>query len=206
MTVSVDIQRTRNTVNRIKEGVWSTSWNEVVIDNESASTYSSQAAQDRKERKEMYQKIMVPLDGSELAETVLPHVDAFIKGFHVKDVILARVVEPARRSYGGEAVLYPENLEEWEASRKSSAKEYLDQIAERFKHAETAVRCEVLFGSATESLVDYAEKGGIDLFIIATHGRSGVTRWVMGSVADKLLRSASVPVLMIRAPGAKGEI
>lgn len=154
----------------------------------------------------MYKKIMVPLDGSELAETVLPHVEAFIEGFNVTDVILVRVVEPARVPYSVDGAVYSEDLVKLDASRKSSAKDYLDQIAGRFKHEGTAVRSEVIVGRTTESLVDYAEQNGVDLIIIATHGRSGVTRWVMGSVADKLLRSASVPVLMIRVPGSKGAI
>jgi nucleotide-binding universal stress UspA family protein len=155
----------------------------------------------------MYKKIMVPLDGSELAESVLPHVEALIEGFNIREVILARVVEPSRHPYGGEGdIIDPKDLAKWEASRKSSAKDYLEQIARRFKREGTAVRSEVIVGRATESLADYAERSGIDLLIIATHGRSGVTRWVMGSVADKLLRSASVPVLMIRAPGTEGGI
>ena len=152
----------------------------------------------------MYKKIMVPLDGSELAETVLPHVEALIKGFNIRDVILTRVVEPRRVPHSGDGALYFEDLAKWDASRESLAKDYLEQIARQLKHEGTAVHSEVIVGRAPESLVDYAEQSGIDLFIIATHGRSGVTRWVMGSVADKLLRSASVPVLMIRVSGTKG--
>ena len=60
-----------------------------------------------------------------------------------------------------------------------------------------------MVGSVADSLVDYSTDNEIDLIIIATHGRSGVTRWVMGSVADKILRSSRIPVLMIRAPGAE---
>ena len=59
----------------------------------------------------MYKKIMVPLDGSELAESVLPHVEAFIKGFHIKVVILTRVVEPSRYSRSGEDAFNPEDIE-----------------------------------------------------------------------------------------------
>jgi nucleotide-binding universal stress UspA family protein len=154
----------------------------------------------------MYKKIMVPLDGSELAESVLPHVKALIKAFNIKVVILARVVEPTRYSRSGEDAFNPEDMQKWDASRKSSARDYLEKIAKRFKHEGTTVHCEVFVGKVTENLIDYAEQNGIDLIIMATHGRSGVSRWVLGSVADKLLRSASVPVLMIRAHGAKGEI
>jgi len=153
----------------------------------------------------MYQKIMVPLDGSELAESVLPHVDAFMEAFDVSRVILVRVVEPARQPSTGDFAPSPELIEQWEGARKSAARDYLDEIAERLKHEGASVYSEVIVGRATESLVDYAERSGVDLFIIATHGRSGITRWVLGSVAEKLLRSASIPVLMVRASGTKTE-
>lgn len=153
----------------------------------------------------MYKKIMVPLDGSELAECVLPHVEAFIKGFNTSDVILVRVVEP-ETSYHGEYVITPETLAKRESERKSSAKDYLDKIVNRLKHEGTALHAEVIVGRVTESLANYAVENDIDLILIATHGHSGVTRWVRGSVADKILRSADVPVLMVRAPGTKGGI
>ena len=56
-------------------------------------------------------------------------------------------------------------------------------------------------GKAAESLTEYTEKNGVDLIIMATHGRSGVSRWVWGSIADKVMRSSCVPVLLIRARG-----
>jgi len=152
----------------------------------------------------MYKKIMVPLDGSELAECVLPHVEAFIKGFNISDLILVRVVEPETLPYRIEGGVDPQIIAEKEATRKSAAKNYLEGIVKRFSREGTAVHSEVIIGRVTESLADHAEENDVDVFIIATHGRSGVTRWVMGSVADKLLRSARVPVLMVRAPGAKG--
>ena len=76
----------------------------------------------------------------------------------------------------------------------------------RLKHEGVALHPEVIVGRVTESLADYAVKNDVELIIIATHGYSGITRWVRGSVADKILRSANMPVLMIRAPGTKGGI
>jgi nucleotide-binding universal stress UspA family protein len=153
----------------------------------------------------MYKKIMVPLDGSELAECVLPHVEAFIKGFNTSDVILLRVVEPERYYYG-EFAIPSEMLAKRESETKSVAKDYLDKIVKRLKHEGAALHAEVIVGRVTESLANYAVENDIDLILIATHGHSGVTRWVRGSVADKILRSAEVPVLMVRAPGTKGGI
>lgn len=153
----------------------------------------------------MYTKIMVPLDGSELAECVIPHVEAFIKGFNTSDVILVRVVEP-EQNYHGEYAIGTEMLEKRESETKSLAKNYLDKVVSRLKYEGTAFHPEVIVGRVTEKLADYAMKNDIDLIIIATHGYSGITRWVRGSVADKILRSANVPVLMVRAPGTKGGI
>jgi nucleotide-binding universal stress UspA family protein len=151
----------------------------------------------------MYEKIMVPLDGSELAECVFPHVKAFIERCRVSDVVFVRVVEPTVILGHGDYPISPEVLEEMESAQKSAAKEYLGQVVDRFQHEGLALHSEVLFGRAADSLADYTEKNDVDLIVIATHGRSGVTRWVRGSVADKVLRFSNVPVLMVRAPGTK---
>ena len=154
----------------------------------------------------MYEKIMVPLDGSELAECVLPHVEGLIKGCHVSNVVFVRVVEPPERFYHGDVPISPEIYKETESARKSKAKDYLDQIKNRLKYEGAELQSEVLIGRVADSLADYTEKNDIDLILIATHGRSGVSRWVRGSIADKILRSSSVPVLMVRAPGTIGGI
>ncbi len=155
----------------------------------------------------MYRKIMVPLDGSELAECVLPHVEAFVTECGAREVFLVRVAEfePAG-SYRGGIPVAPEMLAKIEAARKTAAEEYLARIRDRLGAQKAAYHVVVMVGRVAESLVEHAEKTGIDLILIATHGRSGVTRWVRGSVADKILRSAGIPVLMIRAPGTKGGI
>ena len=75
-----------------------------------------------------------------------------------------------------------------------------------FGHEGVELHSEVLVGSVAESLSDFTEKNGFDLILIATHGRSGISRWVRGSVADKILQSSNIPVLMVRAPGTRGGI
>ena len=60
-------------------------------------------------------------------------------------------------------------------------------------------------GSVADKLIDYAEANEVDMILMATHGRSGVSRWVRGSIADRILRASRVPVLMVRAPGTMGE-
>ena len=153
----------------------------------------------------MYKRIMVPLDGSELAECVLPDVEAFIKGFNTDDIFFVRVIKP-EKSYRGEYPIDIDILKKREMEATSIAKDYLDKTVDQITHNTTTLHTEVLVGSVTESLVKFTLEKDINLIIIATHGYSGVTRWVRGSVADKVLRSAHVPVLMVRAPGTKGEI
>lgn len=154
----------------------------------------------------MYEKILVPLDGSELAECVFPHVEAFVKGCNVRRIVFVTVVEPTLPSFHGEFPVSMEEVEERDAARESSAKDYLKQVVSRLQYEGAEMHAKVIVGRVAESLVDFVEANGVDLILIATHGRSGVTRWVRGSVADKILHSANVPVMMVRAPGTKAGI
>ena len=149
----------------------------------------------------MYQKIMVPLDGSKLAECVFPHLSALAGGGEVNTIVLIRVVEPFYQPTFPEFVMSPDDIDTVNAEMKASAEDYLSQVMKNVKFSGAKVRTEILTGRAAEVLADYATQNGIDLILIATHGRSGVSRWVWGSVADRILRSACVPVLMVRAPG-----
>ena len=153
----------------------------------------------------MYQKIMVPLDGSELAECVLPHVEAFISQCQIQTIVFVRVLEAITPAVAGEYAINVEDLENREANRKASAEEYLKEIMKRMEPGETRLEKEVLIGRPADKLADYADNNHVDLILMATHGRSGVSRWVRGSVADRILRSASVPVLMVRAQRVTGK-
>ena len=149
----------------------------------------------------MYQRILVPLDGSPLAECVFPHLETLATGCQVKEVVLAQVVEPFRPIASGEYVLDPEEVLRIEEVAKVAAQAYLKEAAAKIKLNGTGVKTEMIVGRPAESLADYATRNKVNLIIIATHGRSGISRWVWGSAADRILRSACVPVLMIRAPG-----
>ena len=149
----------------------------------------------------MYQKILVALDGSDLAECVLPHVEAIAKGCDPKSVTFVRVTEPVQVPRGEEYNFTAEDWRRIESENRTTAENYLNQILDRVKYDGVSVKSEVIVGKAAETIADYATKNDVDLIIVATHGRSGVSRWVIGSVADRVLRSACVPVLMVRAPG-----
>jgi nucleotide-binding universal stress UspA family protein len=150
----------------------------------------------------MYKKILVPLDGSELAECVLPHVEVITGSGGVKNVTFLRVVKPFYPvgDYMGD---YISAVDVVSINKEAveDAESYLKQITEKVKYPGVKVGWEVVRGNEAESIIEYAKENEIDLIIIATHGRSGVSRWVMGSVADRVMRSACVPLLMVRAPG-----
>jgi nucleotide-binding universal stress UspA family protein len=157
----------------------------------------------RKGTRQMYKKIMVPLDGSKLAECVFPHLDTILKGCYPTEVLFVQVVDPIAIPYGTETTKIKsiEDLKTFESHNKSDAEKYLKGIVDRYKQSGINAKGEVLFGKATEALKNFALKNGVDLVIIATHGRSGVSQLVWGSVAESLLRSLCLPVLMSRAPG-----
>jgi nucleotide-binding universal stress UspA family protein len=150
----------------------------------------------------MYKTIVVPLDGSKLAECVLPHVETLAKGCQVENISLVRVVEPIGPmvigEYGG---LTSKQIDRIESELTSEAETYLKQRAQEIKYNGVKTTWKVLSGITAEAISQHATQTGADVIVISTHGRSGVSRWVWGSVADRVLRSSCVPVLMIRAPG-----
>ena len=155
----------------------------------------------------MYKKIMIPLDGSDLAECVLPHVDGFVTGLQAETVIFVTVIEPTPAHYSGMGSdidprifkIMQNHIKEVDEERTSHAAGYLKQVISQVKQDGIKFKAEVLVGQVADRLIDYADANKIDLVLIATHGRSGISRWVRGSVADKVLRSSHAPVLMVRA-------
>jgi nucleotide-binding universal stress UspA family protein len=149
----------------------------------------------------MYQHIIVPMDGSKLAECVLPHVEAIAGGCNVARVTLACVVAPLHLHNYAEEKLLPKERRQMEDKVTNDARKYLNKIATQLKRRGIAAEYVVLTGDTVKQLVNYANKNDVDLFVISTHGRSGISQLVWGSIAESLLRHSCVPVLMVRAPG-----
>ena len=101
----------------------------------------------------------------------------------------------------GDIALSEENIKEIRARHKADAENYLAGVVKRSKYTGVKVKTGLLVGRAADSPVDYVKKSEADLVVIAIHGRSGISRRVFGSVADRILRSSYVPVFMVRAPG-----
>jgi nucleotide-binding universal stress UspA family protein len=147
-----------------------------------------------------YEKIMVTLDGSTLAAQALPHALA-LADMHQAELILFRVVQESHFlvEYVQEGALDPEKRQEYWLDEATQA---LNEIAADLKLRQHKVTPVVEVGLPAETIVDYASKNGVSLIVMSTHGRSGVARWVYGSIADKVLRAAPCPVLLVRATPA----
>ena len=155
----------------------------------------------------MYNKIMVPLDGSDLAECVIPHVEAIISGFKSKEVVLVQVLDPVRLPVSvpaqGDFGFTEKDRQQLETHRKKAANDYLEKMVNTLGIPGSVFSYAVLEGKPAAMLADYATKNAVDLIVIASHGRSGVGRWLMGSVAERIVRTSCVPVMIVRAPGCE---
>jgi nucleotide-binding universal stress UspA family protein len=148
----------------------------------------------------MYNKILVPLDGSELAECVLPHVESIAKGCNTSSIIFIRVVEPVVLPVADGEYFSSNVWTQIESQEKATAVNYLNDIVKRVQYEGINVEAKVILGRVADSIVDFVIKNGIDLIIIATHGRSGVNRWLRGSVANRVLHAIRSPILIIPPP------
>lgn len=145
----------------------------------------------------MFRKILVPLDGSPLAESILPHVVS-LAGCEGGEALLLRVHVLPTFQYGmTDLAAYPVTPAEEDADR-TAALEYLQGVAERLGAMGVRARALVRDGSVAECILQTAETEGVELIAMSTHGRSGIARWLIGSDANKVMRGAGVPVLLIR--------
>ncbi|MBI4284483.1 MAG: universal stress protein [Chloroflexi bacterium] len=149
----------------------------------------------------MYNKILAPLDGSELSECSLKHVKAIASGCHVPEVVVIRVIEPVRTELYGEGSL--ELLRKAEKDAQAEVAGYLNGVADTLKKEGVAAKGVSVQGRPSEEILDYARKNHVDLIVMSTHGRSGVSRWVMGSVADRVVRHSVAPVMIVSPPGCR---
>jgi nucleotide-binding universal stress UspA family protein len=144
-------------------------------------------------------QIMVALDGSPLAETVLPYAAELAQKIGLK-LLLTRVFSVPLPVFSEEYGPYMQEL--WGEVEKE-AKDYLEEKARDMKaQGIRDVGTQAVVGFASEKLIELAQESGQTLVAMCTHGRSGVNRWVMGSVTDRVVRHLVGPVLIIRAPGS----
>lgn len=142
-----------------------------------------------------FEKILVPLDGSRLAEAAIPMALALLEDQPAATLLLLRAAEASTLA-GGDAV-----NEQVRVVRE--AESYLDAVAARVARGGAAqVKTSVWYGPAAPAIVEAAQVGKVDLIVMGTHGRSGLGRLILGSVAEAVLRGTRTPVLVVRDDGA----
>ncbi len=153
----------------------------------------------------MVKRILVPLDGSKLAEGVLPFVEGLAGQLHA-ELLLVEVVAVESEAWAkAQEPPHPiSGQSEWEARGIQTATGYLTGIATALQARKIDATWEVVEGVAATEIVNFAHVHAIDLIAMSTHGRSGLSRMVFGSVADHVMREAGIPVLMVR-PGQEAD-
>lgn len=142
----------------------------------------------------MFKRILVPLDGSRLAEGVLPHVKA-LASYGATDVILIRV---ATHQFSTFYLDDPQVVKGLLEADRAECQSYLNTIASDLRQAGFKVETIVCEGLAPHMILETAESQAADLIAMSTHGRTGMGRWLIGSVADKVVHGSKVPVLLVR--------
>ena len=145
----------------------------------------------------MYEHILVALDGSDLAERVLPYVTALAEKFGAK-VTLTRAAWAAEKVDEGNISPEGESTSYTDGNDLAAARAYLSATASDLLRKGIAVEYGEAQGVAQDVIVDQARRRGADLIAMTTHGRSGVARMFYGSVAEEVLRRAPCPVLLVR--------
>ncbi len=149
-------------------------------------------------------RILVPLDGSKLAESVLPHVETLAKqrGIGPVEVTLLRVCKPSIISFDYEESGMPRSRKKQAdkelADCKRTSERYFTRVKRRLEQAGAKVQSVVLEGEPADEIIEYADSNHFNLIVMASHGRSGISRWAYGSVASKVLTGVSSPIFLVR--------
>jgi len=149
--------------------------------------------------KDVLDRALVPLDGSKESEAVIPYIEELAASLNA-EVTLLQVLTPgyfANYSGGGgyQYIYFQENQIRLD---EKFAGDYLDKIGTRLKRKGITVRSQVRLGNAAEEIIKLAADVQVDVVAMSTHGRSGIGRWILGSVADKILNEGGTPLLLVR--------
>ena len=148
-------------------------------------------------------KILVPLDGSECGEAALPSVAEMAASYKAQggvEVVLLQVITQLNHwspQNASEILYILYSPEEMDRIRQHSQR-YLEQAAAHLREKGITVSTKVCTGNAAEQIINTCKECGANLIAMSTHGRSGISRWAMGSVTDKVLREGSIPTLVVR--------
>jgi nucleotide-binding universal stress UspA family protein len=148
----------------------------------------------------MFKKILVPLDGSELAERALPPAMTIARKAQGEIILLRvpahqQVILPSTAGYG--LPLSEETIEH----DRGRVESYLSAVGEEWQEPGLTIHTQALVGDVAGTIIDTASIEDADLIVISTHGYSGIRRWMLGSIAERVLRAAPCPVMVIRDTG-----
>jgi nucleotide-binding universal stress UspA family protein len=145
----------------------------------------------------MYNHILIPLDGSPLAEAVLNHIREQVAPSSSTQLTLLRAV-PREMPHINEFATQGK-IDNPQAAAENEARHYLATMEDRLCSAGYKVDTELSTKMPADAIIDYAEHHDVDLIALATHGRGGIGRFLFGSVTQKVLEATPVPVLVIRS-------
>ncbi|GMU55502.1 MAG: hypothetical protein AMXMBFR33_46480 [Candidatus Xenobia bacterium] len=146
----------------------------------------------------MYKTILVTLDGSALAEQALPHAEQVAHGAGA-ELILLQVISLSNIGQVTLDTEVPIDFPSVEQRLKAEASEYLESKAAPLAAKGIKTRTMVARGGAATAIMDVLEREKVDLIVLTSHGRSGLSKWVHGSTAAKILDKSTCPVLLIRS-------
>lgn len=148
----------------------------------------------------MFQRILVPLDGSHLAETALPHAVAMAQAGG-GEVFLLRALDLIG------AVTRPRSVDpfDWQI-RKTEVEMYLKEVAQQLEEQGVSARHAIVEGKAADEIIEFAHQNQIDLIALSSHGQSGVTGWNVSSVVQKVILRAQTSILLVRAYAAQRDL
>lgn len=160
----------------------------------------------------MFNKVLVPLDGSRYSARALPYAVEIAKRFS-SEVLLLQVVQPTPIKIppvGGDAMVNAQAIEMIERSAKaqdkkevSRAKRYLLKQSEKILGIKSSYRVEL--GEPAETIIEFSRRESVELVVMTTSGKSGLKRAFLGSVADKVIRESGIPVLAVRPKSKQGK-
>lgn len=142
----------------------------------------------------MYKRVLVPLDGSTTAEKAIPHAVSLAELYGAK-LVLLRILEP----FPFVRTMTPASIRKFRQQATEWALEYFERITTDIVKKDIPFETVIVDGRAGMMITKYAENNQIDLIILCSRGLTGITRWLMGSVADRVLRGTTIPILMIPA-------
>ena len=148
-------------------------------------------------KKSSFLKILVPLDGSDIGQAALPYVEALAIETGAS-VDLLQVISPPGTVEA--SILGGSDWRKFVKAMQDAAEEYLNSIAEKLNGKGIKTACEVVTGDPADKIVEFAEDNKISLIAMSTHGRTGLARWMLGSVTDKVLHGAKLPMWLVRSP------